>query len=155
MSVEPRAFRDALGRFASGVTVVSVNHADGVHGITVSAFSSVSLDPPLVAVCIGTKARACAMLRDAGHFGVSILAADQRALSDAFAGRPDAAAPAWDRDGWETPVLSGALARLDCRVAQAVEAGDHVVFIGAVDRIDTSEGAPLAYWRGRYRALAD
>jgi flavin reductase (DIM6/NTAB) family NADH-FMN oxidoreductase RutF len=126
-----------------------------VHGITVSAFSSVSLDPPLVAVCIGTKARACAMIAEAGRFGVSILAADQRALSDAFAGRPDAAAPAWDRAGWETPVLSGALARLDCRVAQAVEAGDHVVFIGTVDRIDTSEGAPLAYWRGRYRALAD
>ena len=105
MSLDSRSFRDALGRFASGVTVVTVRDADGVHGITVSAFSSVSLEPPLVMVAVGKKARAHARIAAAGRFGVSVLAADQQVYSDLFAGRPGVeAVPVWRDSGWATPV---------------------------------------------------
>ncbi len=156
MSVDSKAFRDALGRFGSGVTVVSVNGPDGTRGVTVSAFSSVSMEPPTVLVCIGKKARAHDLVAGEGAFGVSLLADGQRPLSDLFAGRPDVTeVPEWRHDGWRTPVLAGALAQLDCVVRQAVDAGDHTVFFGEVVRAESADGAPLLYWRGRYRALAD
>ena len=154
MSIEPTTFRTALGRFASGVTIVSVADDEGVHGITVSAFCSVSMEPPLVLVSIGHRARAHARVAAAGRFGVSVLSGAQQSLSDRFAGRPDVVeAPAWDTEGWVSPVLSGAIARLDCQVEQAVEAGDHTLFIGRVVRADSNEGEALAYWRGAYRAV--
>ncbi len=154
MSFDPRSFRDALGRFASGVTVVSIRDAEGVHGITVSAFCSVSMEPPLVLVAIGKKARAHGRVAVAGRFGVSVLAADQQVLSDLFAGRPGVeAVPVWREEGWATPVLEGALTQLDCSVAQAVDAGDHTLYIGHVEQIAVHEGEPLAYWKGAYRGV--
>ena len=156
MSVDSKAFRDALGRFGSGVTVVSVNSPEGVRGITVSAFSSVSMEPPTVLVCIGKKSRAHDLVLSAGVFGVSLLAEGQRPLSDRFAGRPDVVEePVWRTEGWGTPVLDGALAQLDCVVSQSVDVGDHTVCFGQVVRAESGDGAPLVYWRGRYRALAD
>jgi flavin reductase (DIM6/NTAB) family NADH-FMN oxidoreductase RutF len=154
MSIDSRAFRDALSRFGSGVTVVSLRDEEGIAGITVSAFSSVSLEPPMVLVCIGHRSRALPRLRAAGRFGVSVLAADQQALSDRFAGRPDVEQqPTWLEDGWESPVLAGALAQLDCVVSQSLDAGDHTIFVAEVTRADTQDGDALAYWRGGYRRL--
>jgi flavin reductase (DIM6/NTAB) family NADH-FMN oxidoreductase RutF len=154
MSIDPTLFRAALGRFASGVTVVSVQDAEGLAAITVSAFCSVSMEPPLVLVSIGQRSRAHPRIASAGRFGVSVLADVQQELSDRFAGRPDVAGvPEWEVDGWESPVLKGALARLDCRVEQAVSAGDHTLFLGRVVRADVHEGEPLAYWRGAYRGV--
>jgi flavin reductase (DIM6/NTAB) family NADH-FMN oxidoreductase RutF len=155
MSIDSRSFRDALSRFGSGVTVVSLRDPEGTAGITVSAFCSVSLEPPMVLVCVGHRSRLHARLLAAGRFGVSVLAADQQALSDRFAGRPDVEQqPEWREEGWASPVLAGALAQLDCEVAQAIEAGDHTILLGRVLRAESQDGAALAYWRGGYRTIS-
>jgi flavin reductase (DIM6/NTAB) family NADH-FMN oxidoreductase RutF len=123
--------------------------------MTVSAFSSVSLQPALVLVCIAHKASNHDRIRTAGRFAVSILSADQQALSNRFAGYGgEDAVIEWADVGSRTPVLAGAIAWLDCAVEQAVAAGDHTIFIGRVEAAGTADGAPLAYWRGGYRSLA-
>ena len=155
--VTPDAFRTALGRFASGVTVITVETAEGaVHGMTANAFCSVSLQPPLVLVCIDHLAETYLHLRERGQFGVSVLKQEQEALSEFFADterNPDAAY----RLGIEyrpmesgMPVLKDALANLDCTVVGAHAAGDHTIFVGEVKEIDWGEGTPLLYFRGRY-----
>jgi flavin reductase (DIM6/NTAB) family NADH-FMN oxidoreductase RutF len=156
--VTPDEFRAALGRFASGVTVVTVETADGgVHGMTANAFCSVSLQPPLVLVCIDHLAETYLRVRERGEFGVSVLKEDQEALSELFADperNPDAAYRLGIRyrkmmkSG--TPVLENALANLDCRVIAAHAAGDHTIFVGEVRDIILGAGSPLLYFRGRY-----
>lgn len=156
----PREFRDALGRFATGVTVVTmhVRAADGTeeggsyrtYGITVNAFMSVSLDPPLVAISIDKKARAHATLQGAERFGVSVLAAGQQVLSDLFAGRPveEPLQPFEQLAGF--PVLRGALAQLVCSAYQEHEVGDHTIFVGKVEALRHAEGTPLLFFKGQY-----
>ena len=154
--IEPREFRNALGKFATGITVVTVTSRrdDEVRGITVNAFMSLSLAPPLVAVCIDKRANAHARLRESEVYGVSILAAEQMAHSNTFAGVPaDGLEPAFERLG-EAMVLEGALAQLACRVRQVVDAGDHSLFIGEVEALRYREGEPLLYYGGRYATLA-
>ena len=148
--IDPRTFRDALGRFATGITVVSSEDGDGVpRGITVNAFLSLSLQPPLVGVSIDRSAHAHDGLVRAERYGVSMLAAGQSWLSDLFAGRPIDARPSWVRlDG--VPVLEGALAQLACRVVERVPVGDHTLFVGEVEAAVTYDVAPLVYHRGRY-----
>ena len=140
--VTPDAFRTALGRFASGVTVITVETAEGaVHGMTANAFCSVSLQPPLVLVCIDHLAETYLHLRERGQFGVSVLKQEQEALSEFFADterNPDAA------------YRLDALANLDCTVVGAHAAGDHTIFVGEVKEIGWGEGTPLLYFRGRY-----
>ncbi len=156
-SVTAQQFRAALGRFASGVIVVTVPKGeDEIHGMTASAFCSVSLHPPLVLVCIDHLAETYLHVRERKQFGVSILREEQEALSEFFADperNPDAAY----RLGVEyrtmqsgVPVLKDALANLDCVVVNAYEAGDHTIFVGEVREISVFEGAPLLYFRGRY-----
>jgi flavin reductase (DIM6/NTAB) family NADH-FMN oxidoreductase RutF len=155
MDVSPLAFRDALGRFASGVTVVTVPHAAspaGVRGITANAFMSVSLEPPLVLVSIDKKARAHAPLVEAERYGVSILREDQAPLSNHFAGFDDSVTPRFTELGG-IAVLDGALAQLACRIVGRHDAGDHTLFIGQVEALATHEAAPLLYFRGRYGEL--
>ncbi len=147
--IDARTFRDALGRFATGITVVSTQRAEGPRGITVNAFLSLSLRPPLVGVSIDHAAHAHDGLMQAQRYGVSMLAAEQRALSDLFAGRDVEVEPAWERLA-EVPVLSGALAQLACRIVDRVPVGDHTLFVGEVERAVTREAAPLLYHRGRY-----
>ena len=150
MPVEPDAFRAALGRFPSGVTVVTLDDGDGgVHGITVSSFLSLSLNPPLVGVAIGRKARAHGMI-GAPRFGVSVLAADQADASDHFAARPvplpeDPFVALADHK-----VLRGAAAQLVCEVVDRVETGDHTLLVGRVEASRVAAGASLAYQGGRY-----
>lgn len=148
--IDPRTFRDALGRFATGITVVSSEAGDGVpRGITVNAFLSLSLEPPLVGVSIDRSAHAHDGLAGAEYYGVSMLAAGQSWLSDLFAGRPVEADPSWERLGG-VPVLEGALTQLACRIVDRAPVGDHTLFVGQVEAAVTLDAAPLLYHRGRY-----
>jgi flavin reductase (DIM6/NTAB) family NADH-FMN oxidoreductase RutF len=155
--VTPDEFRAALGRFASGVTVITVNTNEGeVHGMTANAFCSVSLRPPLVLVCIDQLAETYLHLHERGQFGVSVLKESQEALSEFFADperNPDAAyrlGIQYKKLGSGTPVLEDALANLDCRVIAAHAAGDHTIFVAEVREVALKEGVPLLYFRGRY-----
>lgn len=157
MPIDPRSFRTALGQFAAGVTVVTTVGRDGKpYGLTATAFTSVSLDPPLVLVCIDKGAESFPHLLSAPSFAVSILSAAQVEVSNQFA------RSGTDKfEGVETrtavtgaPLISGALVHVDCRTTQRVEAGDHVIFIGTVEAADVFAGDPLLYHAGRYRTLA-
>ncbi|MBM4363418.1 MAG: flavin reductase family protein [Deltaproteobacteria bacterium] len=147
-------FRAALGSFAAGVTVVTSRAPDGaLAGLTATSFTSVSLDPPLCLVCVARTADAHAVLARADHFGVSLLAADQRELSARFAthGADKFAGVAWGPGpATGVPLLGGAIATLECRVESRVAAGDHDVLIGRIQRVETRGGEPLLYLRGRY-----
>ncbi len=155
--VTPNEFRAALGRFASGVTVITVETAEGgVHGMTANAFCSVSLRPPLVLVCIDHLAETYLHIRERRQFGVSVLKAEQEALSEFFAD-PERNHDAGYRLGIQyrpmqsgTPVLQNALANLDCSVVHDYEGGDHTIFVGEVREVIVAEGTPLLYFRGRY-----
>ena len=155
--ITPDEFRAALGRFTSGVTVITVETGEGeIHGMTASAFCSVSLRPPLVLVCIDHMAETYLHLSEHQGFGVSVLKEDQQAMSEFFADperNPDAAY----RLGIEfrkmhsgTPVLRDALASLDCRKVGAHPAGDHTIFVAELRETLLGEGTPLLYFRGRY-----
>ncbi len=158
-SVTPQEFRAALGRFASGVTVITVNTPGGeIHGMTASSFCSVSLRPPLVLVCIDHLAETYLHVRERGRFGVSVLKEEQEALSEFFADPerdPDAArrlAIHYSQMKSGTPVVAETLATLDCSVVQAHAAGDHTIFVAEVEEVTVAEGSPLLYFRGRYAA---
>lgn len=157
MAIDPDTFRSVLGRFASGVTVLTVRDASGKdHGMTVSAFCSASLVPPLVLACVDKSADMHAVLPTVSHFGISILAEGQEALSRRFAELP---AGRFDGIGYtrgETGVvlLDDAVAHLECKRLERYEAGDHGVFIGQVEWA-AAHGAlrPLLYYRGGYAQL--
>lgn len=155
MSVDPDAFRSVLGRFASGVTVVTVRDPGGRdQGMTVSAFSSVSLSPPLVMVCIGHDASLHPLIEHVTHFGVNILSATQEALSRRFAAHLDR----FDGVGFErgesgVALIEGALAFLECRIVARHPAGDHTIVIGEVEAAENRDDRPLLYYRGGYAQL--
>ena len=153
MPITPPEFRQTLGRWPSGVTVVTMRDGEADHGITVSAFSSLSLVPPLIGVAIAHKARAHAFLERLPRFAVSILSEDQRHLSEHFAGRTVdlATLPFEELDG--LPLVGGALAHLVCTTVQRVPVGDHTLYVGQVELSRVGEQAPLAYHRGEYRRL--
>lgn len=153
-TVSPEDFRNTLSRFVSGVTVVSVEGEGEMHGMTASAFISVSLDPPLILVSVGHHAHMHAHLARAGRFGISVLGVSQEMYSNHFAGRPNSDLDVkWRRGDFDTPVLDDGLAMLDCDVHQTVEAGDHTLYIGLVKRLRYRDGEPLGYYQGRYREL--
>lgn len=155
--VDAAAFRDALSRFASGVTVVTVRGADGDdHGMTVSAFASLSLDPPLVIACLDVAATALPPLRASGLFGVSILAAGQHALSTQFAVQDTNrfAGAAVTRSPEGPLLIDGAAAHLVCRVTAEHPGGDHVIVVGEVLTVRVHGDDPLLYVLRQYRRLA-
>jgi flavin reductase (DIM6/NTAB) family NADH-FMN oxidoreductase RutF len=156
--VNKTQFRTALGHFASGVTVVTTKNADArPHGITVSAFTSLSLDPPLVLVCINRTAFVHDSFQVGGVFVVNVLAADQEDLSRLFASRePDKFAGVGYTAGLDgVPVLTDALANIECRLKRAYEGGDHTIFVGEVEQVTVrEEGHPLLYYRGGYANLS-
>jgi flavin reductase (DIM6/NTAB) family NADH-FMN oxidoreductase RutF len=156
MSLDPDAFRAALGRFATGVTVITALGADGTdHGMTVSAFSSVSLAPPLVLVCIGHEASMYDALLGAQHFAVNVLSAGQEALARRFAetGAQRFAGIGYGRGERGMPVLNDVLAHVECRRVATHEAGDHTIVIGETENAVVREGRPLLYYRGGYAQL--
>jgi flavin reductase (DIM6/NTAB) family NADH-FMN oxidoreductase RutF len=160
VTVAPDTFRQLLGSFASGVTVVTTRAGDEVHGTTMSAFCSVSLAPPLVLVCVDKTAACHDIIQRGGVFAVNILHQGQADLSTTLSrkGTPELEA-AHRLEGVPfrigatgAPILQEHLAYLDCRIAQEVDAGDHTVFIGQIEEggVSRDVDAPLVYFRGRY-----
>lgn len=155
-------FKGTLGSWASGVTVVTTELAGQVYGITVSSFSSLSIDPMLILVSLADSNQLPRLIREAGRFAVSILASDQEPVSRYFATSGRSPAPAFDPaipvESWVTgaPLIAGAVAQLDCSLHQAVPGGDHTIVIGNVlgARYDPTR-APLIYYRRAYRKLAE
>lgn len=155
MDLDSRAFRSALGQFATGVTIVSVRENGAVHGMTANAFTSVSLDPPLVLVCISKKNRTHALVLEAGKFGVSVLSEDHEDVSRHFAGARDLPIDiTWIDEGLGTPVIKESLAWLDCTVWQTYDGGDHTIVVGKVEALSAPGGKPLIFFQGSYRRLA-
>jgi len=155
-------FRRALSRFATGVTIVTAAQKNGgMKGMTANAFTSVSLNPALVLVCVGIEARTHAVLKSARHFGISVLDETQRGIAEYFA-QPHADPALMEslgirirRETNGVPYIAGCLAHLVCRRVAARRAGDHTIFIGEVEHISSREGRPLLFYGGRYHALPD
>ncbi|MBU6335436.1 MAG: flavin reductase family protein [Chloroflexi bacterium] len=157
MSITQDRFRQALGRFASGVTVVTTHEAGVPLGLTVSSFASLSLDPPLVLVAIDRRVRANVVIGETGAFAVNILTAAQESLSRQFATREidRFAGVTWQPGAaLGLPLLDGALAQLECRLHQTLPGGDHTIFVGEVVAAELGDAAPLLYFRSAYRGLA-
>jgi flavin reductase (DIM6/NTAB) family NADH-FMN oxidoreductase RutF len=157
VGIAPEQFKQALAQWASGVTIVTSRDGDRVQGMTVSAFSSVSLEPPLVLVCADKTSITHGLIQRSGVLGVSVLAEDQQALSNRFASKRDEhlrfQGLACAEGATGCPRIPGALVWLDCRVAQAVDAGDHRVYIAEVIEAEVQEGRPLVYFRSSYAEL--
>ncbi len=156
MPVDNAEFRTALGRFASGVTVVTTRDAERRPlGLTVSAFSSLSLEPPLILICIDKRPELHNALSESGMFAINILAANQEQISRRFASRDgDKFAGLAYRKGIEDiPVLEESLAVLECRLKNAYEGGDHTIFVGEVEATAVREAQPLLYYKGGYARL--
>ena len=155
-------FRKAMGCFATGVTIITVDLEGEVHGMTANAFASVSLDPPLLLVCVDRRASTHAHLQAKKRFGINVLGEEQRAISEYYA-RPDRdhehaeteAGARFDRTKHGTPVLHGSLAYLECRLHSAEVAGDHTIFIAEVEDVVVREGDPLLFFRGKYRKVGE
>ncbi len=159
LPIESRNFCDALGRFASGVTVITGIDADGnAAGVTVSAFSSLSLEPPLVQVCLGRTTACIGAFVEGSHFTVNILTREQKDVSDIFARR---SADKFDGVKYRIgengcPILPDCLAVLQCSRHAVYDGGDHVILIGRVEAIDTvASGEPLLHFQGVYHRLGD
>lgn len=152
-----RDLRSALGGFATGVTVVTARTGDGASaGVTVNSFCSVSLDPPLVLWCLCKTAPSARVFLAATHFAIHVLAADQGDLSARFS-RPSPdkfAGLVLSRGLGGAPVLNGVVALFECRAEQRVDAGDHYIMLGRVDRYGHTGGPPLVFHTGAYRQLA-
>jgi flavin reductase (DIM6/NTAB) family NADH-FMN oxidoreductase RutF len=154
-------FRKALGQFPTGVTVVTVERGPGlVHGMTANSFTSVSLHPMLISICVDYRAKLLPLLQKKKRFGVSVLKDSQEAISEYFAKREQSAEAEqrlsiryhWTPGG--IPVLEGALLHLTCNLVDSHVIGDHTVFIGEVETAAVHDGEPLLFFRGEYRALA-
>ena len=162
MPLNPSEFRKAMGCFATGVTIITVDLEGRVHGMTANAFASVSLDPMLVLVCVDHSTRTHAHLHAKKRFGVNVLGENQQVISEYYA-RPDRshehaeteAGARFVRTSQGTPMLYGSLAYLECRLHSAEEAGDHTIFIAEVEDVVVREGDPLLYFRGKYRRVGD
>ena len=158
MPVVPKEFRAALSRFPSGVTVVTTRAASGEqYGITVSAFCSVSLSPPLVQVCIEKGVASHGALHGSRAFVVNILGRDDDHISEHFAlPSPVEFENMRTRPGIDqVPVLEDALVSLECRLWNAYDGGDHTIFVGEVEAVTIRDGEPLIYFHGNYRHLLD
>jgi len=154
--VTAEEFRRACGRFATGVTVATVVDAGGrPHGLTVSSFTSVSLNPPLVLICLGHGVAAIEHFRVAEYFAVNVLADGQRDLSDHFArkGHDRFGAVEWQRGATGAPLLPGVVAAMECAVRQRFAAGDHDIFVGEMVTARVAEGHPLVYYASRYHGV--
>lgn len=151
--MDERLFRDAMGKFATGITIVSINDNNEYRGMTVNAFMSISLNPKLIAVSIDENAGMYDKLKNTTKFGVSMLKEEQRDLSMIFARQKekDRVIEFIVRD--DVPVIKDALATLSCEVDQKVKAGDHLILIAKVTDITIQDGSPILYYGGKYRSM--
>jgi len=159
-------FRDVMGHFATGISVVTALEGDRPQGITVNAFSSVSLHPALVMVALDRRRFITPMVRAAGRYAVNVLGSDQQFLSDCFAhapvrpgepGREAFCGASWQPGPTGLPLIDGALATLECTIVETFSAGDHDLFIGRVDSLQQHPlgVAPLLYYRRRYLRIEE
>jgi flavin reductase (DIM6/NTAB) family NADH-FMN oxidoreductase RutF len=157
MAVTEDEFRSALSRFASGVTVVTTKDGSGVlHGITVSAFCSVSLRPPMILVCIEKTTGSHYAFNESDQFVVNILDESQQEVSERFASQLADKFLGIDHElnAGGVPVLSGCIASLECRLRMAWDGGDHTIFVGEVEKVSVRSGDPLIYFYGGYRTIS-
>lgn len=157
MPISNEEFRRALSKFASGVTVVTLRDKDKKpHGITVSAFSSVSLDPPLILVCIEKNAVSHNAFHESERFVVNILSERQAEHSNQFASQiPDKFINIHHHEGLSgIPVLKDSLVNLECKLVNTLDAGDHTIFIGEIENTHIGDGKPLVYYAGDYRSIS-
>lgn len=155
MSFSAREFRSVLGHFATGVTVVTTCDATRRAGITVNAFASLSLDPPLVLICLDTSSYVHDMVRQAGYFAVNLLTEAQSDISNCFAGSTEYRYSEFcgvltHTEVTGAPVFNDCLGWIDCRVEAVYPGGDHSIFLGRVEALHADEGTPLLYYQGRY-----
>ena len=151
--IDPREFRNALGRFATGVTVITTDFKGQVYGMTANAFMSVSLSPPLILISVDNKAHLNGYLTANGRYGVSILAEKHEHLSRHFAGRPiDGLEITFIRKS-NMSVLAEAVAHLVAKVVQVYPAGDHTLYLGQVEHLEWREEKPLLFYAGQYGQL--
>jgi flavin reductase (DIM6/NTAB) family NADH-FMN oxidoreductase RutF len=157
--IDQSEFRRVIGHFATGVAIVTTTREDGsACGLTVSAVSSLSLDPTLILVCVGRDSDTLPWLERAGFFAVNVMEEGKgETLARRFAGGGDEdkfRGVAWHAEHTGAPVLDDALTWLDCRVTDALPGGDHIIFVGEVVAADAREGTPLLYYRGGYGRFA-
>lgn len=159
MAVSPEAFKQLCGRWTTGVTIVTAREGDTVHGMTVSAFTEVSLEPPLVLVCADKSSNTHRLIEAGGVFAVNVLARGQEELSNRFASKQDE----WRRfEGLDTdtgatgaPILRDTVGAFDCRVAAAQDGGDHRLYLGRVEWLRVDPAAePLLHQSGAYGVFA-
>jgi 3-hydroxy-9,10-secoandrosta-1,3,5(10)-triene-9,17-dione monooxygenase reductase component len=153
-TIDEARYRQVLGRFATGVTVVAAVSGDQPIGLSINSFTSVSLDPPLVAFCTARESSSWPRIRSAGSFCVNVLAEDQEDISRVFAtrGKDKFRGVGWRPSPSGAPLLDGVLAWIDCSLDAEYEAGDHVVVIGRVQALDVEDDqdGPLIFYRGGY-----
>ncbi|KHE67449.1 flavin reductase family protein [Halobacillus sp. BBL2006] len=151
--MDDRMFRTAMGKFATGVTVIASEVEGQVHGMTANAFMSVSLDPKLILISIDKKARMNEVVKQSNQFTVNILSGDQKEMSMIFAGQIKENKNI-EFDTFEgLPVIENSLVSLACNVYQAHEAGDHTLYIGEVINLNVQDGEPLAFYEGKYMQM--
>jgi flavin reductase (DIM6/NTAB) family NADH-FMN oxidoreductase RutF len=155
MPIDDARFRQAMGHFASGVTVVTTAAGNELFGMTVSSFSSLSLTPPLILICIDKTVPSHDVIKDAGRFVVNILEERQEHLSRRFAttGADKFKGVAWHSGKLGLPVLDNTLAAIECSLHDALDGGDHSIFVGEVVNAEVREGSPLLYYRRGYHEL--
>jgi flavin reductase (DIM6/NTAB) family NADH-FMN oxidoreductase RutF len=152
-SIDPRDFRNALGTFATGVTIITAAGADGrPYGLTCNSFASVSLNPPLVLWSLGMFSQALSVFQNSSHFAVNVLGASQQALATKFAKSSEDkfAGVAWTPGLGNAPLLADSVANFQCRAASRYYGGDHVIFLGAVEAYAYNRREPLLFARGGY-----
>ncbi len=158
MAIEKNELRRVMGHFATGVTVItSIRSSGEMHGLTANAFTSVSLIPPLLLVCIDKKAESYPCFDESKIFTVNVLSSDQEALSRRFAvtGGDKFEGVSYKIGANGAPILDGALAFLECKVTEKIDGGDHTIYVGEIEQAETKEGKPLLFFRGGYRELGD
>lgn len=151
--MDDRLFRDAMGKFATGVTVLLTENGGEPHGMTANGFMSVSLDPKLVVISIGHKAKFLDKVTQSKSFSVNILSEDQEQYSRHFSGKPGEPVQFGNLAG--LPVLNGAIAQIACEVVSEHVEGDHTLFIGKVIDLHVEDKNPLLFYSGKYRQLAE
>jgi len=151
--IDPRDFRNALGTYATGVTIITAMAADGKpYGLTCNSFASVSLNPPLVLWSLVIFSQAMSIFQNASHFTVNVLGASQQALANKFAKSSDDkfVGVEWTPGLGNAPVLANSVANFQCRAAERYYGGDHVIFLGAVEAYAYNREEPLLFARGGY-----
>jgi len=158
MPIEKNELRRVMGHFATGVTIITTVSAAGqIHGLTANAFTSVSLEPPLLLISVDKKAESYPSFEESKVFTVNILSDSQEALSRKFAvtGTDKFTGVAYRSGGNGAPILYGVIGHIECRLYATYDGGDHTLYLGEIMEAETREGKPLLFYRGGYRALSD